>query len=273
MASKKIEGSVNIAVLDSKIVSNLCTGLFIIDLSPSVFINAAGVMGAKVKITNPYGAVIKDFGGYDILPPMTGQVGVNIPNQAGNYQFGVYKVEVELTDGDGEVYSLSKNITICQVDKNNKTKKFGNIKAQINGDCANGKVIVQVNKAPAYNGQSAQDEALFYSIEYPTGSGLEPEINIIYPSISVALYEGVYLVKGGVCAEYNFGDNVFVQVPYKIKCEKHIRCLVDLCCIFEKLAAVNAELNSNCSIAHKAELSDIIVDAVGLVTMIEMGNK
>ena len=118
-------------------------------------------MGAKVKITNPYGAVIKDFGGYDILPPMTGQVGVIIPTQAGNYQFGVYKVEVQLTDGDGEVYTLSKNINICQIDKSNKAKKFGNINAQINGDCANGKVIVQVNKAPAYNGKNVMQIKMF----------------------------------------------------------------------------------------------------------------
>ena len=76
-----ITGSPNITSLDSKIVADLCTGFFYVDVTPSVFLpggtgTSGGVQGANVKITNPLGIVIKQYStsGFDINPPMTSRV-------------------------------------------------------------------------------------------------------------------------------------------------------------------------------------------------------
>ena len=153
---KTITDSTNIASLDSKILSDLCSGVFEVDVTPSIFIGAGAdnVMGANVRITNPYGVVIKQYptSGYDIYPPMTDVVEVDIPTQASNYQYGQYKVDVELIDANGTVYTISKNINICAPDANNKTRNYGSLSAQLNGICKDGKVYVIADSAPVYNG-------------------------------------------------------------------------------------------------------------------------
>jgi hypothetical protein len=50
-------GSTTIAVLDSRIIADLCLGKICVDLTPSVYIGSGKdlVLGANVQITNPSG--------------------------------------------------------------------------------------------------------------------------------------------------------------------------------------------------------------------------
>lgn len=268
-----ITDSVNIAILDSKILSDLCEGVFSVDVTTSVFIGsgADNVMGANVRITNPYNVVIKQYptSGYDIYPPMTAVVEVDIPTQASNYQYGQYKVEVELIDANGTIYTITKLINICAPDANNKSRNYGSLSAQINGICKDGKVYIIADGVPVYNGAISDSQVNDFTLEYPTSSGL-PVIDTTIGSFSAPLFEGVYKFTGTICAHYSFGDNVFANVNYKVKREKNIRCLLDETCIYAKLAQLDAQTKSDCTEAEKQDTQNVIVNALRLIKTIEV---
>lgn len=151
---KVITGSSNIAVLDSRVIVDLCIGKFYIDLTPSTYIGdgADNVLGAKVKITNPYGVVIKDYAApYEIAPSLTEGmdtvVQFNVPLQSLNYQYGKYVIDVKLIDSDSKEHVITKTIDVKCI-PNTKNKKYGTISAELKGSCKDGKVRVFVNTPP-----------------------------------------------------------------------------------------------------------------------------
>lgn len=271
-----ITDSVNIASLDSKILSDLCDGTFNVDISPSVFIGsgADNIMGANVRITNPYNVVIKQYptSGYDIYPPFTDVVEVDIPTQASNYQYGQYKVEVELIDANGTVYTVSKLINICVPDAANKTRNYGSLSAKLNGVCKEGKVYVEADNVPTYNGAISDSRVNDFTLEYPTGSGRDV-LETTTGSFSTDLFEGVYKFAGTVCAHYSFGDNTFANVNYKLKREKNIRCLLDETCIYAKLAQLDAQTKSDCTEGEKIDTQNVIIGALRLIKTIEVATN
>ena len=266
-------GSFDISVLDDKIVADLCAGKFYIDLSPSAFIanGADYVEGASIKITNPVGTVIRNYisSGYDIYPPMTSVFEYAIPLVAGNYLYGTYIIDVKLTDQSGNEYVVSKSVNICIPDKLNKTKKEGCLNASITGNCDDGKVLIVLDQVPTYKGKTSSSQVNTLTVEYPTGSEVDP-LDTTFSSFSVQLYEGVYKVTGSVCALYFYGDSVYFEVKYKVKCEKNIRCEIDRACIFAAFQALNAQVDTDCSDEEKNKTASKILDALRLLESIDM---
>ncbi len=271
-----INDSSNVAVLSARIIANLCTGYICVDLTPTTWIGSGkdNVLGANFQITNPFGVVIKSYGtSYDIAPDLSGgmdaPVCVALPTTAGTYQFGRYTVESKLTDENGTTYVETKYVTVCAPNPKNKQKNFGDLSAQLLGDCKNGRLSIIIDTPPNYNGQVFESQEIDTTLEYPTSSGL-PVLTSEMSSWSVQLFEGVYKLNGQICATYNFGDSVFVIVKYKVKREKNIRCLIDECCVLTALAGLSEQLNSNCSNQTKEEISNKIFDALRLLKMIEI---
>lgn len=272
MPGTSTTGSTNIALLDSKIIASLCNGAFHIDVSPSIFIasGASNVLGANVQIINPFGIIVKPYGAnYEIAPPMTGVIDFDIPTQAGNFQYGKYTVDVKLFDADGTSWVITKPVQVCVPDKKNKTRNYGSLSAILNGSCVDGKLYVIVDGIPNYNGVIVESQVLTGTLEYPTSSGL-PVLTITEGNFSVVLFEGVYKLVGEICATYNFGDNVFVKVKYKVKKEKNIRCLIDRCCVFAKLQEIHLKAKEDCTQEEKDETASISVDALLLLETIEL---
>lgn len=276
MPGTVITTSPNIALLDSKIIADLCLGRFYIDITPSIWIGSGKdlVLGANVKIVNPFGVVVKDFGtNYEIAPALSGGmdavISFAIPTQASNYQYGKYTVTVELFDADGTRYTVTKTVAICEPDKKNKTKSFGTLSATVKGSCVDGKVYIIVDTPPNYNGRQYESRALDLELDYPTASGVDP-IETSIGSFSVQLYEGVYILTGLDCVTYNFGDNIFVKVSYRINLQKNIRCLIDECCVFAKLAELNLQLKNGCTLPEQEKISSITVDALLLLKTIQL---
>lgn len=276
MAGTVITTSPNIALLDSRIIANLCTGYFLIDISPSVYIGSGKtlVLGANVKIVNPYGVVVKDYGAnYEIAPAlsmgMDGVISFAIPTMAGNYQYGKYTVSVELFDQNNTRFVVTKTVSLCEPDKNNKTRSYGTLSATLRGSCTDGKVYVIVDTPPNYNGRIYESRSLDLQLDYPTASGETPEETTI-GSFSVQLYEGVYKLSGTDCVTYNFGDNIFVKVNYKINLEKAIRCLIDECCVYERLAELQLKLKDSCPLPEQERITNIILDSLMLLKLIKL---
>jgi hypothetical protein len=276
MPGTVITTSPDIALLDSKIVADLCIGKFYVDISPSIYIGSGkdNVLGANVKIVNPFGVVVKDYGtNYEIAPALSGGmdavISFNIPTMASNYQYGKYTITVELYDQNNTRYTVTKIVSLCEPDKKNKTRSYGTLSASVKGDCVNGKVYIIVDTPPNYNGRIYESRGLDLTIDYPTASGESPEETSI-GSISLQLYEGVYKLTGTDCVTYNFGDNVFVKINYKIRLEKNIRCLIDECCVFAKLAELNLQLKNGCPPSEQERISAIVVDALLLLKTIQL---
>lgn len=268
-------GSPNIAFLDSKIAASLCDGRFCVDVTPSIYIGggAANVLGANVQITNPYGVIVKPYGSnYEIAPDLSGGMDAvicfNIPTQAGNYQYGKYKVEVQLFDDAGN-WTVTKFVSLCPPDSKNKTRNYGSLSARLDASCKDGKLYVIVDGVPNYNGAIVESQVNDFTLEYPTSSTLSP-LTTSLGSFSVQLYEGVYKLNGEICATYNFGDNVYVSVKYKVKREKNVRCLIDECCVLERLAELNKRLKDSCTTEEQQEIASTTVEALWLLKMVHL---
>lgn len=262
-----ITGSLNITSLDSKIVADLCSGYFYIDVTPSVFLpggtsTSGGVQGASVRITNPLGVVIRQYStsGFDIYPPMTSVVEFAIPTTAGNYQYGTYIIDVKLTDEDGTEYTVTKSVNLCPPDPNNKNKKFGCLNVAIRGNCKDGKVVILADQPPNYKSTMFTSQVLALTLQFPTASGLD-DLETTYPAFSVPLFEGQYIITGTNCVLYSFGDNVFYKINYKINCSKIIKCIIDLCCVQAKWDELAARLDTDCTAGEKENTMSIIVES------------
>lgn len=271
-----ITGSNYISSLDSKIISSLCQEKLIINTDGSVF-SAGGeayVEGASVKIVNPLGVTIKNYptSGYDIYPPLTEDFEYNIPTIAGAFQLGTYQITVRLTDENGEDWFIEKSVNICAPDKKNKNKKTACLNASINGNCNDGKVVIVLDQVPTYKGLISTSQVNDLTLLYPTESELEP-LETTFGSFSVQLYEGEYKVSGTVCATYDAGDNVFFEVLYEVKCNKIIKCVLDECCIVDKLRELNSKLKSDCTTDEKEETSNVIFDTLRLLKTIKLTAK
>lgn len=271
MPSTSTTGSANIATLDSNIVADLCAGKFKIDLTPSIFIGsgADNVLGAKIRIKNPYGVVVKDWtGAYDIQPNMSAVVEFTIPTQGGNYQYGDFIVEVKLFDENSKEYVVSKTVPVLCI-PSGKGKKYGSLSAKISGICKDGRVRVVVDPVPVYNGKTVVSKTESYTIEYPTSSELSPLVSTT-GNFSVPLFEGVYKVTGEMCATYNYGDNVSAKIKYKVSSLKDVRCGIDECLVFPRLASLNANLKLECSPEEKENTTNIILDSLNLLKLIQL---
>lgn len=272
MAARTITDSNNIASLDFASLSDLCEGIFSIDLSPSIWIasGASNVLGASVKITNPYGVVIKypTTSGYDIYPPMTSSVEVDIPTQANNYQYGTYTVEVFLTDANGTIYTLSKPVKICAPNSKNKNVNYGSLLATLDGNCVTGRVAIMADTVPTYQGSISDSQVNDFTLKYPTVSEMAPEETII-GSFSAQLFEGEYRFEGTICAHYSLGDNIFANVNYRVKRYKIIRCLLDKSCVAARLAELQYQISQDCTDKEKIATQNTIINALLLLTVID----
>lgn len=265
-------GSANIAILDSKISGNQCTGFFSVDVTPSVFIGsgASSVLGASVKITNPLGVVIKNYptSGYDIYPPMTSDVDVAIPTQASNYQYGTYVFEVALTDSTGIIYTVTKSYKVSYPNSKNKNVNYGSLSATLDGDCVTGRVTIIADTPPNYQGFVVDSQVNDFLLKYPTVSEVAPE-DITQNNFSAQLYEGEYQFSGTICAHYSLGDNTFAYVNYRVKRYKTIRCILDRSCVAARLAELQFQISQDCTDAEKIATQNTIIDALLLLTVID----
>lgn len=271
-------GSTKIALVDSRIIANLCDGKFYVDASPTVYIGSGKdtVLGANVQITNPYGVVVKPYGSnYEISPSLSGgmdaQIVFNIPTQAANFQYGTYKVELKMFDDTGS-WVVEKTVNICAPDKNNKNRNYGSLSAQLKGVCKDGKLYVIVDTVPTYKGKVAESQEQEFTLLYPTVSEKDPTVTSL-GQFTVLLFEGEYKITGEICATYNLGENVFVNVKYKVKKQKNIRCQLDVCCVLNALVALNSQINSDCTDEEKNKTASITVDALRLLRMAELSGE
>jgi len=243
MPGTQITGSTNLTLLDSRIYASVCSGDIVVDTSPSIFLGdgADNVLGVKVQITNPYGVVIKPYGGsYDIAPPLTYNYTFEIPTQAGKYQFGIYQVAVQITDADGSTHVVSKPVNVCTYNSNTYPCDD---RVRLIADCKNGQVTFQLAEPPTFKGVFAEDVSQTVVIDYPTASGLA-SFTTTYRNFSVQLFQGVYKATVDVCATYNMGDNIYLLLPYHVVVEKNVKCLLDYSCIWPAIKKLNDKIDS-----------------------------
>lgn len=275
MPSQKISDSANIATLDSKIVVDACAGAFLIDITPSVWIGSgsSNSLGASVKVENLNRSTItKDYpsSGYDIVSPFNSVVSVNIPTISGTYQFGDYQITVKLTDTENNDYFVSKKVTLCPIDSLNK--KFACLQADINADCAGGKVSIIAHTPPNYQGIAPSTYTGNFTLTYPPKSG-KPALSTSVTNFSVKLYEGVYTFSGDSCVPYDFGDNISVKLKFVYNADKKVVCKLDYECIANALGSLSNDLQDACTIQDQNYIQSTMIEALVLISTIEASVK
>lgn len=270
-----VTSSPNVSLWNSKIVGDLCLNKFYIDSTTSVWIGsgASNVLGARIKITNPYGVIIKPYGSsYDIAPSLSGGmdavVPFNIPTQAGKPQYGVYTIELQLTDADGTLYTVSKTINVCTY---NKDQNPCDDRLQLIASCKNGTLTIALSEPPLFKGFYSESRTQTIVVNYPTESGETP-LTSSNGSFSVQLFEGVYKVVVNVCATYNLTDSVYLRLPYSVTMEKNVKCLLDYTCIWPRIKQLWDKINEDCSQADRDKNSAIALEASLLIPTIQLAN-
>lgn len=276
-----ITTSPNITLLDSRIIGNVCTGKIQISLAPSVWITndtaspvfngALNVQGARIRVTNPYGVVIKAYpSGFDISTPMTGIYEFPIPTQAGAYQYGTYTVEVELTDSDspGTKFVVSKTINICTY---NEDQNPCDDRLRLVQNCKLGTLTIFLTEPPLFKGVFSESRTQTVVVNYPTASG-HAATTSTFGNFSVTLFEGVYKVVVNVCATYNLSDNIYLSLPYSVTKEKNVKCLLDYTCIWPRIKQLWDKINDDCSEADKQKNASIALSASLLLHTIQLAN-
>lgn len=269
MPATIVTGSANISKLDSRVKSDLCTGEFNIDASVSQFIGAgaSAVLGAKIRITNPFGVVIKDYtGSYDIPAPLTAIYQFDVPTQAGKYQYGIYTFALQVTDSDSKTYEVIKSQNICAYPDDSKSCKDI---VQLNADCSAGKLCVLIAEPPTYQGKFASSKTQSWDVYYPTKSGINSFTSSV-GNFSVQLFEGVYKVEGTLCAVYSFDDNLSIAIGSTGSWEKNVKCVIDYTCVYPRLSQLHKTLYSSCTEKERIAASDTFIEVLGLLTMINI---
>lgn len=268
MAGTSITTSPDISLLNSQIIFDLCQGKIFMDLSPSLWIGDGieSVFGANFQVTNPVGVIVKPYGSnYEVAPGLSGGmdavISYNVPTIGGNYQYGSYTVSVELYDSAGTRYVVTKTVTICEPDLLNKTRNYGSLSAKLTGVCKDGKLFVIVDGVPNYRGFSVESQVNDFTLSYPTVSEVVP-LDSTVTNFTVVLYEGEYILEGTICATYNYGDNVYVKINYKVKKKHIVKCIIDLCCVQQQFTALREKINSDCTDAEKEKTANTIVEAL-----------
>lgn len=271
MAGLKTPNSTNIAVLDSRVIGDTCIGKFIVDATPSTFIGsgASNVLGAKVKIVNPYGVTIKAYtSDYDIDAPLTDGFEYDIPTQAGTQQYGTYIISLKVVDADDTEYEITKSINVCSYTSDSNPCDD---RLRVIASCKNGTVTVAVAEPPTFKGRYAESRTQEWTIDYPTASGL-PQLNTTNGNFSLQLFQGVYKIDGTVCATYHLGDNVYLRLGYAATKYKDVKCLLDYTCIWPRIQLLNEKIASNCSQADKEKYASISLNALLLLKTAELAN-
>lgn len=272
MAGTTVTGSTNLTLLDSRIYASVCSGDIVVDTSPSVFIGSgsSNVLGVKVQITNPYNVVVRPYGGsYDINPPLTYNYTFEIPTQAGKLQYGIYKVDVELTDAGGTKYTVSKFVNVCTYTSDTYPCDD---RVRLLADCKNGQLEFVLAEPPTFKGKFAESVQTSIKIDYPTASGQAPLITT-YPNFTLQLFQGVYRATVDVCATYDMGDNIYLQLPYHVVVEKNVKCLLDYNCIYPAIKKLNAQVDKCLSQKDRIDATEKVLDALRLMMSAELANN
>lgn len=272
MAGTKTPNSTNVAVWDSRIYADTCEGEFIVDATPSVFIGggASNVLGGRVKITNPYGVVIKPYNtGYDIPAPLTAAYTLDIPTQAGKQQYGTYTIALQLTDEDGTTYEVIKTVNVCSYTNDSHPCDD---RLRVIASCKNGTVTVAVAEPPTFKGLYAESRTIELTVDYPTASGL-PQLVTTYSHFSMALFQGVYHFDLTVCATYNLGDNVYLRLTHEETLDKNVKCLLDYTCIWPRIKSLHDKINAGCSQRDKEHYASVALEAMLNLRTAELANE
>lgn len=266
--SKVIVGSSNISLLDFRIENNLCDGkIYITPQFTFIGTGATSILGAKVQILKE-GIEVKSYElSYDFTNPYTTPYQYSIPIVNGGYDYGNYEVEVTVYDTSSKNHTLSKSYSLCKPTKNGNTthRKLG---VSFKEDCSQGKLFISLNQPSVYKGLIQESSIIDYDIEFPFGN--LPKLNSTSTNSVVQLFEGEYKVKGDMCVTYNAGNSIYYNLPYLINCLKKVKCQLDYCCVFTKMASIYNELES-CGNENKEKASAILAQSTMLLTIIEKG--
>ncbi len=215
--------------------------------------------------------MIRDYPsvGYDAVAPLTTVISVAIPTQVGNFQYGDYIFDVQLTDADATVYTLTKTLNLCAPNSKDKTKNYGELSAKLDAACSTDLLYVELETPPLYKGVASDSQVNDLTLQFPTGSG-RGTMSSVQRSFSTTLYEGVHNITGTVCANYPIGDNVFIKVNYHVKKEKNVRCMIDQSCLAAKLALLDKEANYDCTDAEKAATQEKTITILRLIKTVEV---
>ena len=274
MPGTQINGSSNIAFLDTRVQGNLCTGNLSVDVSPSTFIGsgATSILGIKVQIKNPQGAIIKAFGGsFDVTPGSTSgivtPVTLAIPIKGTEYVFGIYTIDVQMTDEGGVVLPVvSKTINLCKyVDNSSNCEDSVTFQA----NCQAGQLTILMKDPANYQGRIFKSTTQNWVLNFPTDTGMSA-VTSAFNNFSVQLFEGVYKLVGSICAMYDFGDNVFAYISYGGTFTKDVKCILDYSCIYPQIDKLRRTLNDDCSAEQKANTANIILETLFLMTSINI---
>jgi hypothetical protein len=230
-------------VYDYRVGFDLKRGKLTFDISPTVFQDTAGFIGASLIVTSPSGIAAPE--GFVIIPGDMAKVyEINLPKVNGVYHWGAYTISSQITlQGNIVSQPLVKQEFLSPPDcKGDINYIIGMINITV--DCKKGAIIGRGFSGYAYNGKMPISEEIEITRYYPPEAELAPQKDITKIPFVIPAYEGINKFKGINTSTYDEGDNITVIVEIKASEEKNVRCLIDYealyCGVQNELAALRS---------------------------------
>lgn len=208
----------------------------ITDIATFVSGNDGNVQGVYFKVVDPTGITIKDFDyttpDIDVTDVLT--FDVTIPSSV--FGFGWYTLTGQIKDADDTLYTVTVRKNVCMpADFTTKGYIEGQMTSLINCYTPSIKISEETNFSYLQAGPSSIVKS--GNLYFPQGTvNAVPFTFTPFAIIGAGqVYTGAYLLKNTSTAQYDQGDNVFVEIKYVTNLEFSVVCNSNLnailCCV------------------------------------------
>lgn len=162
----------------------------------------------------------------------------NLPQPGGNiiWSGSYYRFVVEVMDSTGKKFLLEKKVDICRPNGNENGSNYGKAVIDIQAKCSEAKLYAEDKTNYSYKKQIQPSLILqkkFTLVYPPTEQGTYPTpfiINDFTNGLIPISYSGPgYQAIIESIVQYDLGENITLQLKYKVKEAFPVQCNIDLC--------------------------------------------
>ncbi len=294
--SLPITTSPDITLLDFNVLYDISGGIPLITLTNQSVGNPSGDTNLDncnwwYTITMPDGTYVHQ--GSEDNPDVTSNDWATLAIPSGSWPtpFGVppygqiefscsvpYRTTLYVQDGDGNIFSLTKQTTICRPAGNTDRSlgNFGAANVAVTVKCDIAKIYANDTTNYTYQSRFGTFDANTWKLAYPMDAEgnipapfiVEDQGRIIAPVGYSALG---YQLNLGTYATYDMGDGQYIKIQYKFNRVFPVYCNVDLCQLTCEIDKLYKLLPSKCGTVENPEVKDKLLRINTLMGQVFIG--
>lgn len=226
---------------------------------------AANVLGIAFSVQDQDGIDLAtiDWTAPQILHPnLTPTWTLDLSSFNYSFLFQTYKITAAIKEANGTIYTIPAVYkTICfptNLTESGYVPSLFNLQV----DCVNNTLVVKELTTLTYNNQTPSSVTKTGSLNYPTGT-IAPINFANTPFSNNIVYSGHYNITCTTVAEYNFGDDVYVDITYLTRCSFDVTCTSRIsnliCCLVSLQQTAIKQCNTSIGQRAKQQLDQVSI--------------